>query len=183
MLRLGQNQLTSLSAEVGSLTALQQLILGQNQLTSLPAEVGSLTALQTLSLEQNQLTSLPSFMSKLGTNAQWKVVRIDHSQRVLLKALRPPLSNVTTVPVEQFCAWCHSKSGADIGTPLLQCTQCKRVSYCCREHQLLHWKRSHKAACKAAQQAAAGGSASDGSRREKAGKGKGKKEKTRKKRG
>jgi hypothetical protein len=106
--------------------------------------------------------------------------------RVLLKTLRPPLSKVQTVPVEQFCAWCHSKSGAEVGTRLLQCTQCKRVSYCCREHQLLHWKRSHKAACKASQQAAAGesagGSASDGSRREKAGKGKGKKEKKGKKR-
>jgi hypothetical protein len=168
-------------------TLLQTLTLDKNQLTSLPAEVGLLTALQQLGLGQNQLTSLPGSLSKLETNAHWEFLGIDHSQRVLLKTLRPPLSNVRFAPVEQFCAWCHSKSGAEVGTRLLQCTQCKRVSYCCREHQLLHWKRSHKSACKASQQASAGGSAggsaSDGSRREKAGKGKGKKEKKGKKRG
>ena len=25
--------------------------------------------------------------------------------------------------------------------------KCKRVSYCCREHQVLHWKHSHKRLC------------------------------------
>lgn len=28
-----------------------------------------------------------------------------------------------------------------------QCSQCKSVSYCCKDHQTLHWKAGHKTAC------------------------------------
>jgi hypothetical protein len=191
-LGLHQNQLTSLPAEVGSLTALLQLNLDQNQLTSLPAEVGSLTALQTLALAQNQLTSLPLSMSNLGSNSQWRGMNVDSTQRHLLKALRPPLTNVRVVPVALFCAWCYVESGAEPGTKLLQCIQCKRVWYCCKEHQLLHWKLAHKKACKALQQVVSSQQDTDGGgegasagvkgsneQGEKAGKSKGKKKKRR----
>jgi leucine-rich repeat protein SHOC2 len=57
---LNDNQLTSLPAELGTLTALRVLNLNENQLTSLPAELGTLTALTMLLLCGNQLTSLPA---------------------------------------------------------------------------------------------------------------------------
>lgn len=28
------------------------------------------------------------------------------------------------------------------------CGQCRRVSYCCRDHQTLHWRDGHKQECK-----------------------------------
>ena len=59
---LHANQLTSLPAEIGQLTSLEELDLGENQLTSLPAEIGQLTALEGLHLATigdsgNELTS------------------------------------------------------------------------------------------------------------------------------
>ena len=45
VLQLGDNQLTSLPAEIGQLTSLMVLDLRGNQLTSLPAEIGQLTSL------------------------------------------------------------------------------------------------------------------------------------------
>src|ERR1700722_5509710 len=57
--------LNTLPAEIGSLTALQQLNLFNNQLTTLPAEIGSLTALQKLDLYDNQLTTLPAEIGSL----------------------------------------------------------------------------------------------------------------------
>jgi hypothetical protein len=91
-------------------------------------------------------------MSNLGSNPQWEGMTVDSTQRHLLKALRPPLPNVQVVPVVLFCAWCFAKSGAEPDTKLLQCIRCKRVWYCCKDHQLLHWKLAHKKACKGLQQ-------------------------------
>ena len=45
-LHLHANQLTSVPAELGGLTALETLHLDWNQLTKLPAELGRLTALK-----------------------------------------------------------------------------------------------------------------------------------------
>lgn len=42
------------------------------------------------------------------------------------------------------------------------CAACKKVAYCGRECQVADWA-AHKAACKAAQKAAAGGGAQRGS--------------------
>ena len=67
LLDLGYNQITSLPAEIGNLSALKDLRLGSNQLTSLPAELGNLIALEELLLDQNQLTSLPAELGKLIT--------------------------------------------------------------------------------------------------------------------
>ena len=142
------------------------------------ASVGSLTALQRLGLGHNQLDSLPASISRLETNAQWEFIIIDQTQRVLLKALRPPLSTVRMKPFVQYCAWCHSESG-EAGANLMKCTLCKRAWYCCKEHQTKHWKSSHKAACKAAQQVAAvgGGAGAGGGGNEKATKGRDRKAK------
>jgi hypothetical protein len=40
------------------------------------------------------------------------------------------------------CAMC-----GQLFTKLRRCSQCKKVSYCCREHQVAHWKEVHKHEC------------------------------------
>ena len=62
---LNDNQLTSLPAEIGQLTSLEELFLQRNQLTSLPAEIGQLTSLTRLNLYDNQLTSVPAEIGQL----------------------------------------------------------------------------------------------------------------------
>ena len=62
---LGENQLTSLPAEIGQLTSLQGLFLWGNQLTSLPAEIRQLTSLRVLDLSGNQLASVPAEIGQL----------------------------------------------------------------------------------------------------------------------
>lgn len=41
------------------------------------------------------------------------------------------------------CSVCGFKAGKQ----LKKCSKCKSVAYCCREHQLLDWKRGHKQQC------------------------------------
>ena len=56
VLRLSNNQLTTLPAEIGNLINLRGLALRNNQLITLPAEIGNLTTnLQALGLGKNQL--------------------------------------------------------------------------------------------------------------------------------
>lgn len=43
------------------------------------------------------------------------------------------------------CNICENLVCSD-GTPLLRCSQCALVHYCCREHQKKDWKK-HKAFC------------------------------------
>jgi Leucine-rich repeat (LRR) protein len=140
-LLLEHNQLALLPAEVGSLTALQYMWLQYNQLASLPAEVGSLNALQTLYLEHNQLASLPASISRLETNecAVGECIGIDQTQRLLLKALRPPLSTVRLKPF-------GGSESRQAGANLMKGTLCKRDWCCCKKHQTKHWKSSHNAA-------------------------------------
>ena len=81
---LSDRGLTSLPAEIGQLTSLQQLMLGGNQLTALPAEIGQLTSLHTLRLnDKNQLTALPPGITQLTSLQQLTL------DRNLLTALPP----------------------------------------------------------------------------------------------
>jgi len=45
------------------------------------------------------------------------------------------------------CAHCTAISQPN-GQPLLQCSGCNSVFYCCAEHQKIHWKEDHKKQCK-----------------------------------
>jgi hypothetical protein len=64
-LNLRDNQITSLSENIGDLTCLIQLDLRDNQITNLPESIGNLTNLATLFLDNNQITSLPESIGNL----------------------------------------------------------------------------------------------------------------------
>lgn len=65
-LSLQFNQITSLPAEIGSLAHLQTLDIGINQLTTLPSEIGNLTNLRSLRLYNNHISSLPASITNLS---------------------------------------------------------------------------------------------------------------------
>ena len=46
------------------------------------------------------------------------------------------------------CAVCGSTTSTDTGGPLNECGRCHSVVYCCKDHQVLHWKKGgHKQEC------------------------------------
>ena len=104
-LNLGDNQLTSLPAEIGQLTSLRELNLRGNQLTSLPAEIWRLTSLQVLGLARNQLTSLPADIGRLTSlrelflqHNQLTSVPADIWQLTSLRELWLNSNQLTSVP-------------------------------------------------------------------------------------
>ena len=106
-LDLNDNQLTSLPAEIGQLTLLETLNLRGNQLTSLPAEIGQLTALLLLDLEENQLTSLPAEIGQLGSllsltleGNQLTSLPAEIGQLASLESLTLDHNQLTSLPAE-----------------------------------------------------------------------------------
>jgi hypothetical protein len=49
---------------------------------------------------------------------------------------------------------CSLEGRSEDELPVQVCTRCRGVRYCCREHQVAHWKAGHKEVCQAAQAAA-----------------------------
>jgi TPR repeat protein len=47
---------------------------------------------------------------------------------------------------EAGCIVCEKQEAVD-GGALKLCAGCRRVRYCCKEHQVQHWKSGHKAEC------------------------------------
>ena len=106
-LDLNDNQLTSLPAEIGQLTLLETLNLRGNQLTSVPAEIGQLTALLLLDLEENQLTSLPAEIGQLGSllsltleGNQLTSLPAEIGQLASLESLTLDHNQLTSLPAE-----------------------------------------------------------------------------------
>jgi hypothetical protein len=61
------------------------------------------------------------------------------------------------VPGAPGCSYpgcCNLEGRTEAELPLQVCCKCKGVRYCCREHQVAHWKAGHKEVCQAAQAAA-----------------------------
>ena len=73
-LKLNDNSLTRIPADIGKLTSLQKLDLSSNKLRSLPAEIGDLINLTELYLNNNILHSLPH---ELGRLFQIQVLGLD----------------------------------------------------------------------------------------------------------
>ncbi len=64
-LKLNDNSLTRIPADISKLTSLQKLDLSSNKLRSLPAEIGDLINLTELYLNNNNLHSLPHELGRL----------------------------------------------------------------------------------------------------------------------
>jgi Leucine-rich repeat (LRR) protein len=70
-----RNQLTSLPAEIGELTALTLLDVGENGLTVLPTELGKLNGLEDLWVQGNPLVVPPPEVVAQGTAAILEYLR------------------------------------------------------------------------------------------------------------
>jgi hypothetical protein len=60
------------------------------------------------------------------------------------------------VPGAPGCSYpgcCNLEGRSEAELRVQVCSKCKGVRYCCREHQLAHWKAGHKEVCRAAQAA------------------------------
>jgi hypothetical protein len=49
---------------------------------------------------------------------------------------------------------CNLEGRSELDMLTLACTRCRGARYCCKEHQVAHWKAGHKEVCQAAQAAA-----------------------------
>eukprot|EP00928_Gymnodinium_smaydae_P087985 TRINITY_DN72147_c0_g1_i1.p1 TRINITY_DN72147_c0_g1~~TRINITY_DN72147_c0_g1_i1.p1 ORF type:complete len:291 (-),score=62.44 TRINITY_DN72147_c0_g1_i1:20-892(-) len=68
------NSLSSLPAEIGSWSALQNLLCAHNAISELPSSIGKLEKLQKIVLSNNQLRSLPPQIGSLG---KLKILQLD----------------------------------------------------------------------------------------------------------
>jgi hypothetical protein len=53
-----------------------------------------------------------------------------------------------------YAGCCNMEGRSEAELPVQACSKCRGVRYCCREHQVAHWKAGHKEVCLAAQAAA-----------------------------
>ena len=96
------NELTSLPAEIENLTNLQTLDCNFNQLTFLPAEIGLLANLQKLDCSNNELTSLPA---EIGLLANLQILSCGHNR---LTSLPAEIGNLTNLQI-LYCSGNHIK--------------------------------------------------------------------------
>ncbi|NXC85269.1 LRSM1 ligase, partial [Cercotrichas coryphoeus] len=96
------NNLTSLvpkSCSLLSLITVKVLDLHDNQLASLPADIGQLTALQVLNLERNLLKSLPQ---SIGDLAQLQILNVKGNK---LRELPGSVSGLRSLRALDNCSW------------------------------------------------------------------------------
>ncbi|NWW70245.1 LRSM1 ligase, partial [Climacteris rufus] len=122
VLDLHDNQLASLPAEIGQLTALQVLNLERNLLKSLPQSIGDLAQLQVLNVKGNRLRELP------GTVSGWRCLRALHVSGNALRELPRELAHVRSLQTLTLDASSMSYPSPDIcsaGTEAIQQFLCK----------------------------------------------------------
>ena len=83
-LSLGQNRISALPEEIGTLHSLIQLDLHANLLVQLPVALGCLGALRVLNLARNQLCALPSTIGQL---IDLRALQVDHNRLTALPGL------------------------------------------------------------------------------------------------
>ncbi|MFS7905556.1 putative Zinc finger, MYND-type [Helianthus anomalus] len=57
----------------------------------------------------------------------------------------PPKHNGSDKPLgaaAPLCSWCSTWKGDEV------CSKCKRVRYCSKAHQAIHWSSTHKTQCR-----------------------------------
>jgi hypothetical protein len=52
-----------------------------------------------------------------------------------------------------YLGCCNLEGRSEAELRVQVCTSCRGARYCCREHQVAHWKTGHKEVCQAAQAA------------------------------
>ena len=89
----GENQITTLPAEIGQLANLTWLYLEGNQLTTLPPEIGKLTKLTELHIEKTSVTDTDLEHLKSLTSLRRLNVRETEVTKVGVEAIRRALPN------------------------------------------------------------------------------------------
>ena len=59
----------------------------------------------------------------------------------------PAVTDAVPLGTQNTCQWCLAPESAS-NTKFKRCTRCKVAQYCCKEHQVQHWKNGHKADCR-----------------------------------
>eukprot|EP00397_Hematodinium_sp_SG-2012_P007028 GEMP01007068.1.p1 GENE.GEMP01007068.1~~GEMP01007068.1.p1 ORF type:complete len:957 (+),score=166.33 GEMP01007068.1:34-2904(+) len=87
-LSVTQNQLTTISPEIGKCKTLQNLFLADNVIDSLPSEIGLCEALNVFHLHNNSLLHLPTSLHKLEHIAEWSLEWLRYTTPPLPKLLK-----------------------------------------------------------------------------------------------
>ncbi|NXD02733.1 LRSM1 ligase, partial [Certhia familiaris] len=122
VLDLHDNQLASLPADIGQLTALQVLNLERNLLKSLPESIGDLAQLQVLNVKGNRLGELPGSVRGLRS------LQVLHVSGNVLQELPPALAHIRTLQTLTLDAAAMTYPPPDIcsaGTEAIQQFLCK----------------------------------------------------------
>ncbi|KAM9218211.1 E3 ubiquitin-protein ligase LRSAM1 isoform 3-T3 [Leptosomus discolor] len=122
VLDLHDNQLASLPADIGQLTALQVLNLERNLLKCLPHSIGDLAQLQMLNVKGNKLKELPATVSG------WRSLRTLDVSENALRELPRVLAHVRTLEMLTLDASAMTYPSPDIcsaGTEAIQQFLCK----------------------------------------------------------
>jgi len=93
-----------------------------------------------------QVENLKNILIDYGINVKWYTPP-DLAEEKILHSRDPNKPFKQQLPSHDFsmCLQCYSSTAPD-GGPLKQCSRCRKVKYCCIEHQKLHW-RKHKRDC------------------------------------
>ena len=83
VLKLNNNQLKSITSNIGKLKKLECLFLGGNKITSIPREIGQCKNLQVFDISRNPITSLPEEIFTLSKNCSVVAKECEFSPSVL----------------------------------------------------------------------------------------------------
>ncbi|NWV20481.1 LRSM1 ligase, partial [Origma solitaria] len=136
VLDLHDNQLASLPADIGQLTALQVLNLERNHLKSLPQSIGDLAQLQVLNVKDNKLRELPSTVSGLRS---LRALDVSGNELRELPRLLAHVRTLQTLTLDASSMTYPSPDICSAGTEAIQqflCKECGIAYYPPSQYQL-----------------------------------------------